>query len=778
MQVKVLFLVLVICCWPSKLLAQNHTSVKLVNDSAEPIPFAVAISSDTVVFSNPFGQLQFNKPPKELKIFAVGYKPKRVDNVLWQIILEKSNSHLYSADDIIQKVFEYSEYNNPFKTSNSITFKRYNRTLIQRDSIKNLTSNENLFSERTSEFIIENQKPKEHIIAQKNHGFDKPVLKILSHRMHGINWYDKTYVIFETDYASPLHPNNYGVYKYELIYKSDTFFYIKFSPKANNTDRLLQGVLQVDKNYALSKVYVNKDDEIKLDLYQFYQKHLPKDLWLTQQVIVEMTPGIGGKPVSLFGTNINIGTLQQRSIAEDDKNNQLFSKSVFYNYSLRPKTMAKQDYDVLVEENAHNRSKHYWQNQRKMPLTEKDSLFFEGTAQTLRRKNTISKIKKLENINDGFFPILKWKTDLKTLIKINNYEGLRLGIGGLTNEEFSDHFRVGGYIAYGTKDEQVKLGVNTGILLNKDSNMWLNAAYEDDVREVGSNSYLTDERVYSLFEPRLVNIIFFYKEKSTSLSLQNRINSKLLSEFKIAHDQIFQTENYAFLNGDIAIQSYNLTRAMLSLRWSPRSQFLKFDDNFVNIKEQYPVVSGQVEQYLGSTFGGDLTFTKFNLKSEYIYNHLNNSYTEFTIEGNYAFGDVPLTHSYHAFPNAPNKDGILKRFSVAGVKSFETMFFSEFFSTRLASLHIKHTLAPFKISNKLRPEMVLISRHAIGDFSDQERHLGIDFNTLNQGYSEAGVELNKIFWGFGLSFAYRYGAYHLPNFDDNIAFKFTFNLKL
>jgi hypothetical protein len=353
-----------------------------------------------------------------------------------------------------------------------------------------------------------------------------------------------------------------------------------------------------------------------------------------------------------------------------------------------------------------------------------------------------------------------------------------LGIGGLTNEDFSEKFRVGGYIAYGTKDRTIKYGVNTGLLLDRDTNTWLNANYTDDVREVGSNAYLTDERVYSLFEPRLVNIIFFYKEKTASLSVQKKITPRLLSEFKVAHDRIFQTQNYAYLNGDIFLQSYDLSRAVLSLRWSPMSKFLKFDNNFVNIKERYPVLSGQVEQYLGNAFGGDLTFTKISLKSDYIINHINNQKTEFSIEGNLAFGSVPLTHSFHAYPNAPNKSSILDRFSVAGVKSFETMFFSEFFSTKLASLHIKHRFSPFKISNKLRPELVLISRHAIGDFSNIDRHLGINFNTLEDGYSEAGVELNKIFWGFGLSFAYRYGAYHLPLFEDNIAFKFTFNLKL
>ncbi|RRO15962.1 DUF5686 family protein [Flavobacteriaceae bacterium 14752] len=762
----------------SKLIAQQAVSTNLINQNSEPVAFAVAITSDTVVFSNVYGHLQFKKQPNQLKIYALGYKPVTLEDFQLQVTLQESEVNQNNADQIIAKVFKNANTNDPFTSFNKLGFKRYNRTLIQRDSIQNSVSNENLFSERTSEFLVQNQQIKERIVAQNNQGFDKPVLKMLSHRMHDINWYDKDYVIFEIDYASPLHPDNIKAYQYELIHKSNEFYYIKFSPKLNNADRLLQGVMQIDNNYALSKIYANKDDEIKLDLHQNFEKNSTQNLWLTQEILVEMTPGEGGKPVSLFGTNVDIGTLQSQSIAEVDQNNKLSSKSIFYSYSFEPEELDTENYDILVEDNAHTRNTAYWESKRKLPLTSQDSLFFKGTAQTLKRQKTISRIKKLENVNDGFFPIFKWKTDLKTLIKVNNFEGLRLGIGGLTNEEFSDQFRVGGYIAYGTKDKQVKFGVNTGFLLDRDTNTWLNAEYTDDVREVGSNIYLTDERVYSLFEPRLVNIIFFYKEKTTSLSLQRRLTPNLLSEFKIAHDRIFQTENYAFLNGDIALQSYDLTRALVSLRWSPRSRFLKFDNNFINVKEQYPVISGQVEQYFGSTFGGDLTFTKLNLKGQYIYNHLNNSHTEFILEGNYAFGDVPLTHSFHAYPNAPNDEKILGRFSVAGVKSFETMFFSEFFSTRLASLHIKHTLAPFKISNTFRPEMVLISRHAIGDFSDQEKHLNVDFNTLNQGYSEAGVELNKIFWGFGLSFAYRYGAYHLPNFDDNIAFKFTFNLQL
>lgn len=59
-----------------------------------------------------------------------------------------------------------------------------------------------------------------------------------------------------------------------------------------------------------------------------------------------------------------------------------------------------------------------------------------------------------------------------------------------------------------------------------------------------------------------------------------------------------------------------------------------------------------------------------------------------------------------------------------------------------------------------------------------ERHQNLTFSTLDKGYTESGFEINKLFFGFGLSFAYRYGSYHLPEIEDNIAFKFTFNITL
>ena len=62
--------------------------------------------------------------------------------------------------------------------------------------------------------------------------------------------------------------------------------------------------------------------------------------------------------------------------------------------------------------------------------------------------------------------------------------------------------------------------------------------------------------------------------------------------------------------------------------------------------------------------------------------------------------------------------------------------------------------------------------------SNKASHQNVSFDTLDKGYTEAGFELNKLLFGFGLSTTYRYGAYHLTNEEDNIALKFTFNITL
>ncbi|MBT0607780.1 DUF5686 family protein [Aequorivita echinoideorum] len=396
------------------------------------------------------------------------------------------------------------------------------------------------------------------------------------------------------------------------------------------------------------------------------------------------------------------------------------------------------------------------------------------------KKDSLSSIeeKKEHPLSSGYYPIGFFDVDLKTLIKYNNYEGIRLGIGGLTNDKLFEEYRLGGYFAYGFKDRAAKYSLGGAVRVNKEKKAWINLYYADDIKEIGTFDYLTDARVYSVFEPRLVNIIQFYKYRKWYANIQSELTPKILSEVRVEHSNVDNIENYFFLDDGFAYDNYQLAEATVSFRISPKTNFFTNEDGTKEYFDGFPKISAQITQGFKDVAGSDFNYTKFGLKLDYYIKRTDLSSTNILLEGSLATGDLPLTHLFHSYPNQPTKDEVLQRFSVAGVQSFETMYFGEFFSDRLTTLQVKHSLRRFKLTEKWKPEMVLITRHALGDMKNRERHLGIPFSTLNQLYNESGLELNKILFGFGLSFAYRYGYYNLPEFADNVSFKFTFYLTI
>jgi len=386
--------------------------------------------------------------------------------------------------------------------------------------------------------------------------------------------------------------------------------------------------------------------------------------------------------------------------------------------------------------------------------------------------------KKISPFVSGYYPLGFFDFDLRYLIKYNNYEAFRFGIGGITNERLSDRFKIGGYVAYGTKDDEYKYSLGGNYRLSEKNNTWISVYYTKDIKEIGTFEYITKNRVYSVFEPRLINITQFYGYRSWQTSLATDPSDKISAKFQIRHSNIDQIEDYQFLNDGVFFRDYEIAEAIISVRYTPKTLSIVTEDGEEEFYDGFPKISAQIDQAVSGIADSDFNYTKAGLKLDYLVKRKDLSSSHFVLEGAMAFGDVPLTHLYHAYPNSPTKDEILQRFSVAGTQSFETMYFGEFFSNELVTFRAKHSLRRFKLSEKWKPELVFITRHALGSLDNREAHIGLPFNTLEELYSESGLELNKLIFGFGLSFAYRYGFYHLPQFEDNISFKFTFNLKI
>ena len=396
------------------------------------------------------------------------------------------------------------------------------------------------------------------------------------------------------------------------------------------------------------------------------------------------------------------------------------------------------------------------------PISSQDS--------TKTEQDSIKKQAFIKHIGNGYFPTRYFDFDLRYLIKFNQYESFRTGLGGKTNNTFSNKFRLNTYVVYGFGDQKFKYSFGGGLRLNEKHNTWLNLSYTDDLQETGSTNFLTDGRFFQFFEPRLLNIDLFYRHITTTLSLEHNIQPNLLSKLRFAVSNIHPIHNYIFNVGNDSYSNYEISSSTWALQWHPK-----------NDKQSKPVFSSLTLQYTKSfkdVFKSNFNFSKIDFKALHRFNHGQDNFSEITVTSGIASGEAPLTHLYHAYPNNIRKETIMQRFSVAGLNSFETMFFNEFFSDKFTTIQFKHYLKPFKISEHYKPQMVLISRYAIGDIDNLERHQNVTFNTLEKGYTESGFEINKLLFGFGLSLTYRYGAYHLPSIADNVAFKFTFNITL
>jgi len=408
--------------------------------------------------------------------------------------------------------------------------------------------------------------------------------------------------------------------------------------------------------------------------------------------------------------------------------------------------------------------------------------FMEGQSDykenTVTEQDSIKKSDLLKSLGNGFLPSKYFNMDLRYLVKFNQYEGVRTGIGGRTNDVFSKKYRFNTYVVYGFKDHRFKYSFGGGFRLAEETNTWVNASYTDDLQETGSTKFLTDKRFFQFFEPRLLNIDLFHKHITKSISLEHQFLPNLRTETEISISNVEPTYKYSYLSGNDAITAIHLSTAKIGLQWSPFSTFETSKKGQKKTKAGYPEFTFQYAKSFKNVLGSNFGFSKFDFRTLYKVENENGAFSEFILVSGIARGNTPLTHLYHAYPNNINKETILQRFSVAGLNSFETMYFNEFFSDKFATFQLKHFLKPFNISENYKPQMVLITRVAIGDMNSPEKHQNITFGSLRKGYTESGFEFNKLLFGFGLSFTYRYGAYHLPKIGDNVAFKFTFNVSL
>lgn len=765
-------------------------------------------------------------PITEFSVSYIGFDKKRIlvekEKLFYLILLQQNTNDLQEvlipfenpAVAIIKKTIALKEQNNPQNKIPSFEFKCYNSLVITAnpDSIsatidtlktnknsvtidssnykfKKMIQKQHLFqTEKVSLYQFKNNHLKETILGSKMAGLKQPIYEILGFKLQSFSIYDSNYELFETKYNSPIANDAIKDYKYQLLDSTQidgrNVYMIHFKNKKKNKAQGLEGVLYVDQNtFAIAKAVMRIKGVLDISgIHDF--TFLPQEkVWFPSSKSFKIVKGNNDDDLKLFG-----GTIQFEGDTEKDFKPRkkeasdyiyLFSKSANFEIQLnQPMELKKGAIALEINKDAIVRSDEFWNTYRKDSLDIRSKRTYTVLDSIALKNNLERKITIGRRLINGFLPVGFLDLDLRKLFSFNNYEGFRIGLGGETNDRFSKQLKIDGYTAYGTKDGNFKYHLGIGTRLSEPTNSWIGISYTDDVREIASTVFSIDKRGFKIYDPRPFNISTFYNYKSWKANIETKFIPKTESIWEIATAKVEPKFNYEFQLDGKKFTNFAMTTAMVSLKWNPFSDYMQTPNGRVEVEKRFPNFTFQFTKSLDDSRLNDFSFGKIDLKTELEKKHLNGQKTSVIIQSGYAYGELPLTHLYSISPNNITKETIIQRITFAGKNSFETMFYNEFFSSEYVYFQLKHGFQRITLFKKVKPSFVFVTRMAWGNLQHAERHIGLDFKTLNQGYFESGIELNQIYKGIGLVGFYRYGPNGLLKFEDNIAIKISYVLNL
>uniref|UniRef100_UPI00286E8D6E DUF5686 family protein n=1 Tax=Flavobacterium sp. TaxID=239 RepID=UPI00286E8D6E len=530
----------------------------------KPLPFATIISNDgsnsitdvdgkfsilTKITTTSFtvSYIGFQKSivdiEKDKNYYSVFLSPQT--NELREVTIERNNRALA----IIKKAIENKNSNNPQKKLSSFEFKSYNKLIVTAnpDSIqgridsvfieksigrefskidstdykfKEVISKQHLFqTEKVSQYQFNNSKLKETILGTKMAGFKQPIYEIIGFNLQSFSIYDNHYELFETRYNSPISIDSPLDYNYKLLdtttIKGRNTYVIYFKNKKKSKAAGLEGVLYIDQNnYAVAKAVMRIKGVLDISgTHEF--NYIPEEkLWFPSDKTFKIVKGNNDDDIKILGGTIQFdGDMENEMGRKREASDYIYLLSQSANFDVKyniPLQIKKPSIFIEIKDDAINKPDSFWNNFRKDSLdirSQKTYVLLDSVALKKRLESRITLGRKVIN---GYLPIRFLDLDLRKLFSYNNYEGVRFGIGGSTNEQFSRKYKIEGYTAYGTKDGAFKYSLGLGTRVGKFSNSWIGVSYTDDVREIASSTFAIDKKAFKIYDPRPFNISTFY----------------------------------------------------------------------------------------------------------------------------------------------------------------------------------------------------------------------------------------------------------------------------
>ncbi|HLG02658.1 MAG TPA: DUF5686 family protein, partial [Bacteroidia bacterium] len=649
-----------------------------------------------------------------------------------------------------------------------------NQNKIPATRLDSLLNEQYLFlSESVSDIRWKKPLRQETIIASRVSGFQQPSLTLLATQLQSVSFYQDEFTMLDRQFLSPLAPNALSQYQYLLLdsifENEDTLFIIHFEPKKGSSFNGLKGKLHISsRGYAIRDVTAAPVDPEAGMMVTITQRYVQADSthWIPTQFSTEW-----------YNNRIAIskGKLEfKNNPAKFDssaRRMRLVCRSYFSNYTfdtiLRRNDFSDTELNIEHAFGAHDSA--FWVEKRVTQLTQKEITTYRRMDSIGEKFNLDRKLKAIASAVRGRQKIGPIDIDMNRLISYNYFEGIRAGFGIHTNDDISDRFEIGGYIAYGFRDRQVKYGTDGSLFLYKRIGLTGYASWIHDVAEVGQTQNRLQGRITGTESYRLLFRRLFDDVERADAGIKFRAGRHTQLDFFAAQEYRRTNSDYRYVlfqeDAAVHLTAYEFTEAGFSIRYAFRERYgMVLGQRSLIAPSRWPVLLGEFSHGIKG-----LDFDRAQFRLEWKIRHFPFGEPELVIMAGRTWGEMPAGLLYSG-------RGTAREWMVSVRNTFETMGVNEFLSSRYLSVFYAHRII-LHIGKKYRPEVVLRTSAGVGELDHPENHAGIEYKTMDEGYYESGVELNNVlrfgFNGFGIGALWRYGAYAFENPNDNLTLKIS-----
>lgn len=760
------FIYLVFASCYSGAIAQTVVTGKVTDaNSGDPVPFANVIFSGTSVgtttdFDGRY-RIETSQPVDSVQASYIGYitRTKPINRGTSQVIDFQLEENVISLQEVVflagenpafevmrnvvrnkdrndkksLEAYQYETYTKIEIDVDNISEKFKKRKIMRKissvmDSVERMAGEDGkpilpiFISESLSEYYYRNNPKLKHekILKTKITGVGVEdgtlVSQFIGSSFQEYNFYQNWLNIVGKEFISPIADGWKLYYEYDLTdsaFVGDHYCYqLDFFPKSPQ-DLAFRGTMWIDREtYALKQMDATVSTTANLNYVEkikIQQELEPTSAgpWMPvkNRVLIdigEITDNMAGVLAKFYTSNKNI----EVNLPQPQK---------FY---ARPIEVAE-DFKI-------GSTDEYWNQHRHEPLTPTEV-------------NVYSMIDTLRNI-----PVVKTYTEILK-IAINGYlkagpvdigpylslyanntvEGHRLQLGGRTNINFSNRWEIGGYVGYGTEDEEYKYQGRLKYIADRDKWTTLEAQYTKDIDQVGlAAEDLLGNSVF-LTATRFGNLVRPYYYEQGKFTMQRQLFRGYRQSIYARYKSFNPLYNFAYYEDPQStdsrlIEKIETAEVTFEARYAKDEVFVQNDNDRISLGTlKWPIFTLRYTRGISGILGSDFDYNKVSLN---ITNDLKMGFfgtSSISLTGEYIFETLP-------YPLLKAHIGNESNFYTSA--AYNLMNFSEFASDRYVELRYLHRFQGFILNRiplmkKLKWRLIASADVLYGRLSEANRNI-------------------------------------------------------